>query len=224
MTGYKNSEGQVVTEQEFDRTKGGTIHTYDDITGRLKKTENIIFMSKPGTTRTWYEYYLDPSESETDIIRQYTGETENHSLTVYLNQQTAHGFEMWDARDYNREGVLRFRSRIVYDSLGRMVSKVNFDIQTDEVMRHSAYCSSKYYYGTDIDTENGLPDLELRFTYEFDERISRFVTYIKDVNETAGEIHTMNVEDFTELFGGDFWNAHPYYHSLYPILPEFPVV
>lgn len=219
MIEYKNSNDKTVTAQQFNMLKDGEIHDYDDVTGELRKVENIIYMEKMGITRKVYEYYLDPSENKNNIIQQYTDVAKNYSASIYLNKQIAFGFEIWDNEDYDKNGVLKFKSKIVYDNQKRIILQVYFDLQTNQIIQHTAYRPTKYYFGTSLDTANGLPNLELKFTYEFDPNTNQFVTYVKDVNETSGEIHTMNVIEFIELFGQAFWDAHPYYHSLLPLLP-----
>jgi len=219
MIEYKNSNGKTVTAQQFSMLKEGKIYTYDDATGKLKKTENFSHFNRAGIKRTWYEYYLDSSENKNNIVQQYTNSMQSHSVLIYFNKQSIFGFEAWDCEFYNENGVLKSKKKIVTDEQGRIILRANFDLQTNEITHHPAYSPTKYYFGTSLDMANGLPNLELIFTYEFDTNTNQFVTSIKDINETTGQINTMNVAKFIELFGQAFWDAHPYYHSLTPFLP-----
>ncbi|CAM2907779.1 hypothetical protein DRF59_05850 [Chryseobacterium flavum] len=221
MIQYKNLNGKLISEQQVGLLKEYAIHTTDDQTGLLKKVETIKL--KRGDQRyKFFEYYLDSGENKSGIIQQYTNEVNDYRLGIYSNLQTAFNFKMWDFENYSNTGVLIAKSKVVFDTQNRLILKVYFDIQTDEIKKFPL--PIKYYYASSEDAVNGLADLELMFTYEFNENINQFVTYIKDLNETTGEIHTKNVDGFIELMGLDFWNKHPYYHALQPLLPTSLII
>lgn len=218
MIKYTNIDGKSVTSQQMNMLKEYKIQTFDDSSGQIKKVENVR-LKRGLIPFTFFEYYLEPSENKTQIIQHYTNQIKDHRLGIYLNKQSANGFDLWDYEEYDANANLRTKKKFIYDNQRRIVLNLTIDAQTNEVSHHSAYRPTKYYFGTSLDTANGLPNLELKFTYEFDPNTNQFVTYVKDVNETSGEIHTMNVNEFIELFGQAFWDAHPYYHSLLPLLP-----
>lgn len=218
MIKYTNINGKSVTSQQVEMLKEYKIQTFDDTSGKIKKIESVR-LKRGNIPFTFFEYYLEPSENKTQIIQQYTDQIKDHRLGIYLNKQSANGFDLWDYESYDNNGNLFVKKKFVYDIQGRMILNLTIDTQTNEITNHSEYFPTKYYYGTALDTANGLPNLELEFRFKFDTDINQFVTYIKDINGTTGEIHTMNVNEFIELFGQAFWDSHPYYHSVLPFLP-----
>lgn len=216
MIQYKNLNGKSISEQQVSLLKEYAIHTTDDQSGLLKKVE-ILKLKRGNQAYKFFEYYLDSGENKSNIIQQYTDEANDYRLGIYSNLQTAFSFKMWDYENYSNTGVLIAKSKVVFDSQNRLILKVYFDMQTNEMKKFPL--PIKYYYASSEDVTNGLDNLELMFTYEFNETTNQFVTYIKDLNETTGEIHTKNRDGFIELMGLDFWNKHSYYHALQPLLP-----
>ena len=221
MIKYTNLQDQTVSDQQLKMMDEYKIHTYDDSNGKLKKIETIV-LKRGNIPFTWFRYYLDPSENKNDIIQQYTSEEKDSRLAIFYNKQNIYGIDIWDCENYNNKGVLVAKAKIGFDSLSREILKVDFDLLTSEIKKNSI--PRKHYFGTTADEMNNLSNLELMFTYEYNEELNLFVTFIKDVNETTGEINTMNVDKFIEIFGQDFWDAHPYYHSVLPLLPTNPIL
>lgn len=216
MIQYKNLNGESINEQQASLLKQYAIHTTDDGSGLLKKVETLK-LKRGNKPYKFFEYYLDSEEDKSSIIQEYTDEANDCRLGIYSNLQMAFSFKMWDYENYSNTGALTAKSKIVFDSQNRLIVRVYFDIHTDEIKKFPL--PIKYYYASSEDIANGLADLELMFTYEFNETTHQFVTYIKDLNETTGEIHTKNSDGFIELMGLDFWNRHSYYHTLQPLLP-----
>lgn len=216
MIQYKNLNGESISEQQAGLLKEYAIHTTDDQSGLLKKVETLK-LKRGNQPYKFFEYYLNSGEDKSNIIQEHTDEANDYRLGIYSNLQTAFSFKMWDYENYSNTGALTAKSKVVFDSQNRMIVRVYFDLHTDEIKKFPL--PIKYYYASSEDIANGLADLELMFTYEFDETTHQFITYIKDLNETTGEIHTKNKDGFIDLIGFDFWNKHSYYHALEPLLP-----
>ena len=213
MIKYTNRYGHPITEQQVNVLDEYDIKTVNDVTGKTKIVERI--RKNRQVIHKWLNYYLDSDENKDIVIQQLSNTLSSKGFTIYFNQQSSNGFDMWDCEDYNNEGILQHKSKMVVDSSERKIFDCSFDLQTNEIK--SFPYPTKYYYGNNSQLEG----LVLRFTYELDEN-NNYQVRIKDVYETTGEIHTMSQDEFIEFFGINFWNAHPYYHSIEPYLPTTP--
>ena len=211
MKNYKNILGENISINQFNLLDENILETIDDTTGELKIIETTR-MGRQFQTRG-YDYFLDISEDKNNIIQLYMSKSLFKGISIYENKTNLFGFTAYDVEDYNKEGVLSYKNKEVYDSLNRIVFYCSFDLLTNEIRK--SVTPVKYYYGN----ENDLPDLILKFTYEFNEDLNQFVTYVLDENDVTLQFNTMNTAKFIEVFGQEFWDSHPYYHSLYPLLP-----
>ncbi|MDR2207254.1 MAG: hypothetical protein LBE36_13980 [Flavobacteriaceae bacterium] len=209
MIQYKNVKGNLVTGQQVQMMDAYNIETLDDVTGKLKIIER--FRHYTDTPSKYFEYFLGENEDKNAVIQTYGNKEFSTGVLIYLNKQSANGFDLWDYEAYLKTGELTFKGKTVFDNQNREIFSCNVDKQTNEIID----VPSKHYYGTSNDPEG----LQLEFKYERDPQTNEIKVYIDDDNETSGVIHTMKQSYFIEIFGQDFWDAHPYYHSLLPILP-----
>lgn len=213
MIQYKNAKGNLVTEQQIQMMDGYEKEILDDITGKPKIIESFRHYTEIPVR--YFAYFLDQNEDKTTIVQTYSNKEFSNGVTIYLNKQSAFGFDMWDWEGYSNEGVLRSKGKKVFDNQNRVVFRCSVDMQTNEILAYSGNRPSKFYYGTSNDPEG----LQLEFKYERDPQTNEIKVYIDDDNETSGVIHTMKQSYFIEIFGQAFWDAHPYYHSILPLLP-----
>lgn len=212
MIQYKNGKGNIITLQQTQMIDSYRVETIDDITGKLKIIEDYMgYGEKPNK---WYEYFLDNNENKATIIQEYKNKNLFLGITIYLHNQSANGFDLWDTEEYLK-GELSFKGKKVLDNQNRVIFTCSIDEQTNEIIQYPKGRPKKYYYGNSNDTQG----LQLEFYYELDSQTNETKVYINDENETSGEFHTMNVDKFIEIFGQAFWDAHPYYHSILPLLP-----
>ena len=218
MIQYKNAQGSIVTQQQIQMIASYSIETINDTTGKLKIIENQRgYGEKP---YKWYEYFLDDNEDKKTIIEKYTNKSLARGVTIYLNKQSAFEFDLWDLEQYTNDNEPDFKGRKLLDNQNREILLCAIDKQTNEILQYPKDRPKKYYSGNSIDPQG----LKLEFYYELDPQTNETKVYINDENETSGEFHTMNVSEFIEIFGQAFWDAHPYYHSLLPLLPTSAVI
>jgi len=213
---YKNSKGNLVTEQQINIMDSYSIETIEDISGKLKIIEHYRGFS--GEPFKYFEYFLSPNENKNDIIQYYQNQSLSSGIIIYLNKQTSFDFEMWDWEDYSKTGTLISKGKIIYDNQKREIFYCVIDQQTNEIAYNPK--PRKHYYGNSNDPNN----LKLDFKYELDSQTNQIKVSIDDDNETSGVIHTMKQDYFIEVFGQNFWDSHPYYHSLLPLLPISSVI
>jgi hypothetical protein len=184
MINYKNILGKDISINQFNLLDENILETIDDNTGELKIIETTR-MGRQFQTKG-YDYFLDISEDKNNIIQWYMTKSSFKNISIYKNKTSLFGFTTYDVEDYNIEGVLSYKSKHVYDSLNRIIFYCSFDLLTNEIIK--SVTPVKYYYGN----ENDLPDLILRFTYEFNEDLNEFVTYVLDQNKSTLQINTMD--------------------------------
>lgn len=211
MENYRNSLGENISINQFNLLDENILETTDETTGELKIIETTRKGRQSQTKR--YEYFLDISENKNNIIQLFMAKSLFKGISIYENKTSLLGFTAYDVEDYNREGLLSYKNKEVYDSLNRIIFYCSFDLLTNEIIK--SVTPVKYYYGNDDD----LPDLVLKFRYEFNEDLNEYVIYVLDVNDVTFQFNTMDTSKFIKVSGQEFWNAHLYYHSLYPLLP-----
>lgn len=211
MKQYKNSKGSLVTEQQLHIMDAYSIETMDDNTGKARLIEH--YRGIENNSFKFFEYFLNPSENKGVIIQNYKNEPLFLGITVYLNKQVAFEFEMWEWENYSKNGELIGKGKKVFDEKRRVISQYNVDTQSDEILYDPT--PKKYYYGSSNEPDN----LKLDFKYELDSQTNHIKIFVDDDNETSGVIHTMKQDSFIAVFGQNFWDSHPYYHSILPLLP-----
>ena len=208
MIQYKNAKGNLVTQQQLQMMEAYNIETYDDITGKPKTIEQ--FRNYTNSPFRIFYHFLGQNEDKNAVIQTYGNKEFSMGVIIYLNKQSAFSFDMWDWENYSKTGELAFKGKIVFDSQNREILNCSIDKQTNEILHYPKDRPKKYYYGNSNDPQG----LKLEFYYELDPQTNETKVYINDENETSGEFHTMNVDEFIEIFGQAFWDAHPYYHSI----------
>lgn len=211
MKSYKNILGQNITLQQLNQLEEYILETIDDNTGEVKTIETTRMVRESQTKS--YDYFLEISEDKNIVIQQFMANSLFKGISIYENKSNVFGFTAYDVEDYNIDGILYSKSKHVYDSSNRIILHCSLDLQTNEIITSDT--PAKYYYGT----QNDLPDLVLKFTYEFDQVTNQFKTYVLDVNQSTVHFNTLNQLNFIDVFGQDFWDNHPYYHSLLPLFP-----
>jgi len=218
MINYKNQMGEIVTQQQFIQLKNYIIETVDDVTGHIVKEENVYH-----STRKIFKsisYYLDNDNDYNDKLNEFMQVPDATSVRIFFNKVSAFGFRLYDAHVYKKDGILFKKEKIVFDNQNRLIMLCDIDLQTENLI----YPNSKYYYGNETELQIYGSDFYLEFSYKLDSETNQLITYVSDKSENPFHINQLDVNKAIEYFGQAFWDAHPYYHSMYPLLPESAVV
>ncbi|GEM_PF-2920532 len=218
MINYKNDMGKIVTQQQFNQLDNYIIETLDDVTGHLVKEENVYH-----TTRKIYKrlsYYLDNDNDYNDKLNEFMQVPDATSVRIYFNKVSAYGFRSYDSHVYKKDGLIFKKEKFVFDNQNRLIMHCDIDLQTENLI----YPNHKYYYGNEGELQIYGSDFYLKFSYELDSDTSQIETFVQDKRENAFEIHQMDVNETIEYFGQVFWDAHPYYHSMFPLMPTSPSI
>ncbi|MFD2581070.1 hypothetical protein ACFSR6_01115 [Pedobacter vanadiisoli] len=208
---YKNSIGSFITDQQVKELNEYNKITYQD--NEIKTIES--FISSKTKNQTVISYFLDDGEDKQVIVEQNTSVIENKSCLIYLNKESKNGFNLWDIEEYNKEGVLRFKSKEVYDNKHRLIFLGGINPITNSLEDRSI----KFYYLNEFEDE--YKDRLLRIVYEQNGDVNTIV----DINNYFDYYKAPSLAEFLldtqgqQLFP---WDDHPYYHSAYPFLPESP--
>ena len=210
---YTNVLSDFITEKQANQSDSYSKYIYYD--GLLKKIE--YYGKARVKTYKVTTYFLDSSENKDIIIEQFTDSNANFKCVVYFNQQISGSFSLWDREEYTKEGILVFKGKDVFDSNNKMLLSVDYVLGSDSIK--SAY---KYYYGNRYESE--LKDRLLEFSYDSTGQLLQ----IMDVDNNFGYLKSIDIDQFladTNFSQVQFpWVLHPYYHSLYPFLPQSDTV
>jgi len=220
MINYKNEMGKIVTKQQFIQLKNYIMETVDDVTGHIVKEENVYH-----STRKIFKsisYYLDNDNDYNDKLNEFMQVPDATSVRIFFNKVSAFDFRLYDAHVYKKDGILFKKEKYVFDNQNRLIMRCDLDLQTDELTFYSP--NQKYYYGNETELQIYGSDFHLEFSYEFDSETNQLETYVSDMRENPFHINQLDVNKAIEYFGQAFWDAHPYYHSMYPLLPESAVI
>lgn len=205
---YANELLNPITESQLSMLQKYNKLIYED--GLLKVIEFYGKTRSINYKRT--NYFLNSSENKNFIIDQFTDSTKNEMCLVYFNKQSLGDYNLWDWESYSMDRVLKLKGKHVFDKNNKIILSINYDLDTNAIK--SAY---KYYYENLIEGE--MTDHLLRFSYDNGELDS-----ISDIKSTYGYIQSIDLEQFLadiEFSQVQFpWHQHPYYHSLYPLLPQ----
>jgi hypothetical protein len=218
MIKYKNEMGEIVTQQQFNQLKNYIMETVDDVTGHIVKEENVYH-----STRKIFKsisYYLDNDNEYNDKLNEFMQVPDATSVRIFFNKVSAFDFRLYDAHVYKKDGILFKKEKYVFDNQNRLIMHCDIDLQTENLI----YPNSKYYYGNETELQIYGPDFYLKFSYEFDSETNQLITYVSDKSENPFHINQLNVNKAIEYFGQAFWDAHPYYHTMFPLLPESAVI
>jgi hypothetical protein len=92
----------------------------------------------------------------------------------------------------------------------------DIDLQTENLI----YPNSKYYYGNETELQIYGSDFYLKFSYYLDYNgTNQLITDVSDMRENPFHIKPLGESEAIEYFGQAFWDAHPYYHTMFPLLP-----
>lgn len=205
---YKNTAGNLITSQQVQN-----LDYFDKITfvdDQIKMIESKIRIRNG--SRTTISYYLSNSENKQEILNKFTDADKNQNCNISFNKQNFGEFSIWDDEEYSKEGDLRHRGKHTLDNNGRLIFSGNFDLQTNQLL----YGAFKNYYRLD----------EAVFTFYYDAEGN--VKTIVDCKNIFGYYAAFDLQQFTEepLIQDSFfpWDEHPYYHFVYPFLPNSPTI
>ena len=204
MITYTDKFGNPVTEGQIALLKEYNINTFYDKTGLLKIKESIK-LKKGEIVSKLFEYYIDSKEDKENIIKLYTSKRNDCRLIIYSGLETALEYKMWDCEIYSNNGTLVSKNKVVYDNRNRWILNLSLDMETNEI-KNNPLPLKRYY---------GIPGLTLEFTYRRNDN-NEYTVQVKDIKSTE----SWSQSEFIKEFGLDFWDEHPYYHSLHPFLPS----
>lgn len=205
--------GKIITQQQFNQLDNYIIETVDDVTGHVVKEENVFH-----SIRNFFKslsYYLDNDDDYNDKLNEFMQVPDATSVRIYFNKVSAYGFRSYDSHVYKKDGLIFKKEKFVFDNQNRLIMHCDIDLQTENLI----YPNHKYYYGNEGELQIYGSDFYLKFSYELDSDTSQIETFVQDKRENAFEIHQMDVNETIEYFGQDFWDAHSYYHSMFPLMP-----
>jgi len=214
MLRYLNEFLDTITEAQAALLQSYVVDHFED--GLLKKRE-FYREAKSGKYKVT-NYFSDSSENKALIIEQFTGISARGSCVIYFNMRASGEYSLWDWEQYSMEGILRLRGKTVLDANYKEFLIIDTELDSDTIK--SAY---KHYYG---DVHAGeIKDLLLEFGYD---KVGNLIS-ICDVKGIYGyETKSIDLERFlldTEFSQIMFpWDQHPYYHNLYPLLPESEII
>lgn len=202
---YIDNHGAAITEQQCSVLEGYSKITYID--NKLKKKEEFFHSRRIGDVR-FLEYFLDHSENITDVMQSYSdGKT---SYDMRLNGKSQNGFTQWDAEEYNRDGVLKWKGNLVYDRVGRLVMHCYFDLNSGGLLSGT---KTLYNHRFPADFNE---DVLARFMYN----TSGDLESIGDPEMRLGDGDALTLVEFLEVASDFLWDEHPYFHSITPYLPD----
>ena len=177
----------------------------------LKRVEN--YNLNRSSSPVFFNYYLNENEDKHSVLQQHL----KVNCLIYFNKQSSNGFNLWDWEEYAPAGELKFKGKKVFDNMHRKIFYCSYDLATNELEEGAC----KYFYANKVESE--YEDMLLRFRYksngEFDEAV--------DIHDNFDFFKPLSLDMFLanmQYFQEDFrWDQHPYYHSVYPFLPEGPL-
>lgn len=226
MIQYTNLQDQPVTKQQFQSMQEYKILTIDDNTGKVKLIEKKRVANKIGIKKNYY-FFLNPDEDKNTIIQEYINKEHFASIRIYMNKQSAYGFDLWEYESYINNGELSSKGKCVFDSNNRVIASVSTNIQTDEVEYFNT--PTKYLYFDNLtltyeepeDEDDIVKDVTIKFNYKINSEtgIPYFEAYLETKDTIYKEfIQHFKFQDFLEMYP-NFMQEHPYYGELFPLLP-----
>jgi len=210
MIQYKNIYEQVVTPQQFQLLEEYIIETIDDSTGNLKIMEEVR-KGRNSFNKT-YEYFLDITEDKNSVVQHLMAQELVRDIYIYCNKTNVFGYTVYDVERYNEvDGSLIGKAKKIFDNQNRVIMYCDLDIVTNAILHFPS--PRKYYY------DNNDPELILGFKYRYDETTQQYEVYADDVNECTVYLWELDIPKIISAFGQSFWDSHPYYHNVEPLLP-----
>jgi hypothetical protein len=210
---YTNLFDESITSQQKDALDRYYILHYD--AGQLKIREQVI--KHRGQTFRYVTHYLGQTEDKEAVLHDAINLQKYDKCIVYFNRQSANGFSLWDKETYNKESNLIFKGKEVFDSLNRTILNAYFDLNTNMLKAGAR----KFFY-----TDKYANDFE-NILFEFSYMSDGSMHTINDLHDTYGYRKGIYLDDFLtdEWYSQHIfpWDQHPYYHSVYPFLPEGPL-
>jgi hypothetical protein len=211
---YKNTFGTTIS---FNQVK--TLNRYYIINCENGAVKTIISVDKySGIEKKGISYYMGISEVKNDVLQNLKQFNSYHYFVLFYNKQNAYGVDLWDFEEYKENLTLNGKGKKAYDGKHRVVMSCGLDLQTNQPKGNFIY---KKYYGNQFGNES--EDLLIKVEYYENGNVD----WIYDSNENFGYSDPISLQEFladTEFSQQDFpWNQHPYYHSIYPFLPEGPL-
>lgn len=210
---YKNDIGEIVTQQQFNQLKNYIIETVDDVTGHVVKEENVFH-----SIRKFFKslsYYLDNDDDYNDKLNEFMQVPDATSVRIFFNKVSTYGFRSYDSHVYKKDGLIFKKEKFVFDNQNRLIMHCDIDLQTENLI----YPNHKYYYGNEGELLIYGSDFYLEFSYKLDSETNQLQTYVSDMREDPFHIKPLGDSEAIEYLGQVFWDAHTYYHSMFPLLP-----
>ncbi len=212
MIQYKNIWNEPVTPQQFNLLEEYIIETIDDTSGDLKIVESVR-KGRNSLSRRYY-YYLDASEDKNSVIQNLMTKELVKNIYIFCNKSSAFGYVGYDVESYRVDnGALVSRAKNVYDNQNKLIMRCTIDLTTNLIENHPANFPVKYYY------DNIYPGIVFEFRYRFNETTQVYEIEVNDQSEDSIYINSLDLSKFIASFGQDFWDTHPYYHAIYPLMP-----
>lgn len=163
----------------------------------------------------YLEYFVNSEENPSAVLQQFLDLNEYEAIILYLNRQVSLQYTLWDVNMYDDEGNLEGKKKVAFDEKNRPIMSYHIDLNTGEIANIPSPYKRFYINEFDSDREN----LRVQCEYNTDGTLQR----IFDEDPNYGYIHPFSVPEFFENTAFSEvrfrWSEHPYYHSLYPLLP-----
>lgn len=231
MIQYTNIQNQPVTEQQFQSMQEYKIFNIEDSTGKVKLIEKKRVVNKIGIMRS-FEYFLSPNEDKNTIIQEYINKEHFYGITIFMNKQSAYGFDLWEYEYYPKNGILSSKGKDVFDINNRIIASVSTNVQTDEVEyfpnpnKYLYFDSLTLTYDDPEDDDDIVKDVTIKFNYKVNSSTgeSYFVAYLETKDAIYVDfINHFKFQDLLEMYP-NFMQEHSYYSALFPLLPTSEVI
>ncbi len=175
---YRNTEGNLITENQVQYLDEYKIFKKDDLTGDVKRID-IIENRKLKSI----QYFISSEENENDVVNSLLNLAER-SLVI-KSKQDINNLKLYFNKQFNAEGMLMFKTNVLHDNQDYAICFQYLDINTNQPLNEK---TTKFKY------ENG--DLIFEASYNSNGSLESLI-YMPTYDEQDWEAFDQN--NFSEL-------------------------